>query len=369
MGLEAVVCIARDERGLVGLGEAVPRTYVTGETCESVMAAIPTLLDRMTLSTAERDECIAQRRELVANWDGGFPSCVCCAIDTCLLDLSARQQERSCAELLGAASLQPLTYAASIGMGGRAMLIATLSAYRALGFKHFKVKVGGDDDSDRLRLIRRLLGRDVRIFADANAVWDRESAIGHIESLARFGVWAIEEPLRPSPAKPMAMGAMDRFSTLSDGHYENYRWLRDRSPIPLIADESLICWQTAGKIVAHQAFDILNIRLSKCGGPWISDLIAQRARAAGLRFSIGAMVGETPILATAGANFAAANRDHQYVQGFSHRLLHARRFVRGEAKMRRGGSLCIGERTCGLDLEVDQRRLDALTLRCESYQL
>ena len=37
-GLRAIVCVARDESGRVGLGEAVPRTYVTGETCQSILA-------------------------------------------------------------------------------------------------------------------------------------------------------------------------------------------------------------------------------------------------------------------------------------------------------------------------------------------
>ncbi|MEK6233808.1 MAG: hypothetical protein N2C14_03765, partial [Planctomycetales bacterium] len=203
--------------------------------------------------------------------------------------------------------------------------------------------------------------------ADANASWDRETAVRRIEELHAQGVWAVEEPLRSAEPKPAARGGVDRFAVLTDAHYENQRWLRDRSPLPLIADESLICPRSAGQIVAHQAFDILNIRLSKCGGPWLSSQIVELARENQLRFAFGAMVGETPILATAGAHFAATHRDHLYVQGFSHRLLHGKRFIRGEPSIRRGGKLEISDGAPGLGLRADGPSLDALTIRREVF--
>ena len=49
VGLDAVVCIARDEEDRQGFGEAVPRTYVTGETCDTVMAEIPDLLEQSSV--------------------------------------------------------------------------------------------------------------------------------------------------------------------------------------------------------------------------------------------------------------------------------------------------------------------------------
>ena len=94
----------------------------------------------------------------------------------------------------------------------------------------------------------------------------------------------------------------------------------------------------------------------------MSTAIVELARASQLRFALGAMVGETPILATAGAHFAALHRDHLYVQGFSHRLLHRRRFVSGEPAIRRGGKLEIDGIREGLGLQVNEQSLDALTI-------
>jgi muconate cycloisomerase len=369
VGLDAVVCIARDEEGRQGCGEAVPRTYVTGETCDTVLSQIPRLIEKTSLENTSAGALMQQRRELALGWDGGFPSCACCAIDTALHDLFARRQDRSCAAWMGSDSFDSLVYSASIGISNRPKLITTLLAYLALGLRQFKVKVGAAEDIERIRLIRRILGTDIKLFADANASWGRDEAIRHIEALEALGVWAIEEPLRSAEPKSTSLGGFNRFGVLTDSHFQEYRWLRERSPLPLIADESLICLRSAEQIVAHEAFDILNIRLSKCGGPWVSTQIVELARENQLRFAFGAMVGETPILATAGAHFASHHRDHLYVQGFSHRLLHQRRFSSGEPTIRHGGRVHIRDDRPGLGLQTDQACLDSLTVRCEKYQL
>ncbi len=360
-GLEAVICRAIDTDGRVGLGEAVPRRYVTGETCGSVIDAMESLAGELLPNSSNIAELLSQRRQLAANWRGPFPSCAVAAIDTALLELQARQQGCSFAELLDAHIPAELVYSASIGISSRPKLLATLLAYRAMGLHSFKVKVGDAEDIERIRFIRRILGRDARLFADANAGWEPEAAIRHIEALADLGIWAVEEPLQTAEAPIEKTGQADRFSILDDEHYEKYRRLRERSPLPLIADESLICLQTAEKIIEHAAFDILNIRQSKCGGPLFSTAIVELARNNDLKFSCGAMVGETPILATAGAHFGAAHKDHLYIQGFSHRLLHSMRFVRGEPKMHHGGRLMLAP-VNGLGLAVDDKLLDKVTI-------
>ena len=192
VGLDAIVCVARDEEGRQGFGEAVPRSYVTGETCDTVMAEIPDLLELTSIDEVRPSAFQQQRRQLGTAWKGGFPSCACCAIDTALFDLFARQNSQSSAAWMGAKSVAPLVYSASIGMSKKTKLLATLLVYRALGLKHFKVKVGGSEDIQRIRLIRRVLGRDIKLFADANANWDRDSALRHIEALQAHGVWAVE---------------------------------------------------------------------------------------------------------------------------------------------------------------------------------
>ena len=48
------------------------------------------------------------------------------------------------------------------------------------------------------------------------------------------------------------------------------------------------------------------------------------------------------------AYFAALHRDHLYVQGFSHRWLHGKKFMYDEPSIRRGGKLITDTTRTGL---------------------
>ncbi|MBI1312524.1 fuconate dehydratase [bacterium] len=67
------------------------------------------------------------------------------------------------------------------------------------GWTHFKIKVGRDieDDIRRCRIIREEIGPNRRLMMDANQVWDVGQAISHMQRLAEFNPWFIEEPTSP----------------------------------------------------------------------------------------------------------------------------------------------------------------------------
>jgi len=67
------------------------------------------------------------------------------------------------------------------------------------GWRHFKMKVGGDieDDVRRAALIRDEIGPDRTLMMDANQVWDVDQAIENMERLRRFDPYWIEEPTSP----------------------------------------------------------------------------------------------------------------------------------------------------------------------------
>lgn len=67
------------------------------------------------------------------------------------------------------------------------------------GFTHLKIKVGRDlaDDLRRCAIIRDSIGYDRKLMMDANQVWDVGAAIAHMERLAHFKPWWIEEPTSP----------------------------------------------------------------------------------------------------------------------------------------------------------------------------
>ena len=67
------------------------------------------------------------------------------------------------------------------------------------GFRHVKMKVGGDAASDARRagLIRGVLGDAGTLMMDANQVWNVDEAIAAMQVLAVFDPWWIEEPTSP----------------------------------------------------------------------------------------------------------------------------------------------------------------------------
>lgn len=92
------------------------------------------------------------------------------------------------------------TSAGWIGYGEdkmKGLLEETLNA----GYRHFKLKVGGDIDRDRKRLTiaREVIGYDRGnvLMTDANQVWSVPEAIEYMKQLADFKPWFIEEPTSP----------------------------------------------------------------------------------------------------------------------------------------------------------------------------
>lgn len=63
------------------------------------------------------------------------------------------------------------------------------------GFDLIKLKVGSDIDSDRrrLRIVREVVGNEIRVAIDANQRWEVPEAIHWLQQLAEFDPWWIEE--------------------------------------------------------------------------------------------------------------------------------------------------------------------------------
>jgi L-fuconate dehydratase len=69
----------------------------------------------------------------------------------------------------------------------------------ARGWTQFKLKVGTSlqDDLRRIGIMREEIGPDRKLMVDANQVWDVDEAITHMQALAPYHPWWIEEPTSP----------------------------------------------------------------------------------------------------------------------------------------------------------------------------
>lgn len=71
--------------------------------------------------------------------------------------------------------------------------------YMNLGFTAFKIKVGQDvnEDIERCKIVRNIIGWENKLMIDANQVWDVQEAIEWVSKLAEFKLTWVEEPTSP----------------------------------------------------------------------------------------------------------------------------------------------------------------------------
>ena len=148
-------------------------------------------------------------------------------------------------------------------------------------FRIVKVKMGLDHDKELVNLLRKT--SDTQICVDANQGWDtKEKALEMCKWLADNNCAFVEQPL---PKEMFAETA----------------WLRERSPLPIIADEAFQRITDIRKL--SEAYDGVNIKLMKSTGLHEAHQMAQLARNLGMKVMIGCMT-ETSAAVTAAAQLS-----------------------------------------------------------------
>ncbi len=292
---DAVIVKVIDSDGRSGFGESLPRSYVTGETTETMIARIrehlaPSVFSRSFApgwETFEYLQSVASewtrpedRQSSLRDWNAAF-----CAVELALLDWSLRADHCDLAELLPPARYE-VVYSGVISADSPNDAAALAKRMARLGIRQIKVKVGTPDDAARLKAVHKAIGDDVELRADANGAWKADEAIEQLQRFACFKLQAIEQPV---PADDLA--GMKR--------------VRQESGVAVMADESLVTLDQARRLIEVGACDYFNIRISKNGGIGGSLAIARLGREAGIKIQVGAQVGETGILSAAGRTFAA----------------------------------------------------------------
>lgn len=134
------------------------------------------------------------------------------------------------------------------------------------GYNLLKLKLTGAGDTARVAAVRRG-APDARMIVDANESWGGLDLAAEAQGLADLGVEMIEQPLP---------------------HDEDAALAAIKSPLPWIADES--CHDSQDVARCARIYDGINIKLDKAGGLTEALLMAQQARAAGLKIMTGCML-------------------------------------------------------------------------------
>jgi L-alanine-DL-glutamate epimerase-like enolase superfamily enzyme len=188
------------------------------------------------------------------------------AVDCALWDLEAGLSGRPVWQLAGLPQPRPLVTTFTCGADIPEVMAVTAREYT--GARAIKLKLTGEPiDADRVRAVREAR-RDVWLGVDANQGFSLESLLRLIPTLVDAGVALIEQPFPVSQTE--LLDAVE-------------------IPIPVAADESAQTLADLSNLVGR--FDIVNIKLDKCGGLTEGVAMARAARALGLKTMVGNMFG------------------------------------------------------------------------------
>ncbi len=348
-GSDSIVVKLTTDCGTSGFGEGAPRPYVTGETNEESVEYIrrgllPGIIGT-DLDGIDVQRALAHINELLPDQDakdGIIRHASRCAVELAVVDCLFRCRGGSINKALPAKS-QTVIYSGVITTGPAAKVERIARRCKDVGFKHIKMKVSRHEDSEQVAVVRSIMGPSVSIRLDANGAFNPETAVRFLSSVAKHDVACIEQPIpRGDPAELAA--------------------LRSTSPVPVMADESVVTIQDAKDLIEARAVDYFNLRISKCGGLHRTLAMAELARSADIGIQLGCQVGETAILSAAGRHVAAHLEGLRFVEGSYGALLLVEDISEEDMVFGPGGSAPVLT-GAGLGITVREELLDKYAQR------
>lgn len=270
-----VVIVELEENGSIAYGEGSPDPFFN-ETSESIEADVRGALDLMPREPGDL-------ATLKARLDERFPhgGAAACALDTLGHDRAAQAAGLPLRRFLGITSNEAPPTSFTIGIAEPAVMAQRAAAAAAKGYQVLKVKLGHGDDEAVLACIREVFFGPIRV--DPNAAWTPEEAPQRIKRIVRFDIEFVEQPTPP-------------------GDIDGLRRVRERSELPIVADEAAIRLTDVDRLVG--ACDGINVKLQKSGGVAEAHAMIRRAHERGLKVMLGCRAAETSIAIAAAAHLA-----------------------------------------------------------------
>ena len=258
--------------GIEGLGEASPSHYY-GETAEMVDAALAAWTPHLGDDPFALD-ALERRLDGALHGHGAARA----ALEMALHDWIGKKLGQPTWKLLGLEAAAAPRSCVTLGLASPEEMERKLATVR--DFPIIKVKLGGPGDVDNLRRIRA--GFSGKLQVDANTAWNAADAVRVLRQIEPLGIELVEQPV-------------------PRGDLDGLRWVRERSPIPVFADES--CHTLADIGLLASRVDGVNLKIMKTGGLREMQRMIHAARAHGMKVMLGSMV-ESSLALSAAAQLA-----------------------------------------------------------------
>jgi len=278
---------AETRQGQTAWGCAAPDPTITGETLEDVVQACRSCADRAPgLSPLNTEYALEELAQLTEN----TPSALC-AFDLAFHDLLGLAAGLPLYRLLGGYRSRIQT-SVTIGIAPVKETVELACNRAQQGFRILKIKGGLDPDEDvrRVQAVDKALP-NLTLRLDADQGYTVQQAL----DVARALDGVLEMLEQPTPASDV----------------QGLRQVTKYSPVPILADESVVGPSSALEIAAQRAADGLSVKLATCGGLRCARQVDTIARAAKIATMVGC-VHEPALLTAAGLSFALSSPNVRY---------------------------------------------------------
>jgi o-succinylbenzoate synthase len=268
--LESIVLQIETKSGFVGYGETAPTFAVTGESKESIIKALHIIKKNIIgKSILEFSELLyAVHSSIEKNFSAKS------AVEIALYDIFAQNLKTPLYRLLGG-NKRDFKTGITISLNDIDTMIKDSLEAQNRGFKSLKIKLGDDykEDIQRVLEIYKALHVEVSLKLDANQGWSKEECVEFLNSMEKYQIpiELIEQPVKKDDI-------------------EGLKYIKERTSIPILADETVFSPMDAIKVLEKEAVDFVNIKLDKCGGISKALQIADICELYGVKCMIGCML-------------------------------------------------------------------------------